>query len=124
MNPTDNRFQPASPRFHQQREDGLYHPIPFAFVSAEMCQAILHERQIVLELLPPAVHEQQHTLFAAYHPQTRFQAFQGLLQRFSGIDAHGPVEARCGRAHPDAALIPLPHDRPAGRSLAPAAASR
>lgn len=118
MKPTVNRFQPASPRFHQQREDGLYHPIPFAFVSAEMCQAIVHERQIVLDLLPPAMHEQQHKLFTTYHPQTHFQAFQGLLQRFSGIDTHRTAKARCGCTLRDAALLPLGHDLPSGRSQA------
>ena len=32
-----------SPRFHAQKADGLYQPIPFIFVTERMCREILDE---------------------------------------------------------------------------------
>ena len=93
MNPTVDPLEACALRFHQLREDGLYQPVPFAFVSAEMCQQMQHERLRLLEQLPSVLHPQQHRLFAGYNPHAWFDAFQGLLQRFAGTDSRKPNPA-------------------------------
>ena len=70
------------PRFHIQKTDGLYLPIPFLFVTERMCAEILAEREALAEKLPDATRKRQPALFARYHPRVCSAAFRGLLNLF------------------------------------------
>lgn len=78
---------PAELRFHFFGDDGLHHPIVFAFVSERMYRDILAERDTVLAALAPAQRARQEQLFARYDPQARARDFETLLRRF-GEPAH------------------------------------
>lgn len=70
------------PRFHIQKTDGLYLPIPFLFVTKRMCAEILAEREALAEKLPEATRKRQQALFARYDPRVSADAFGGLLNLF------------------------------------------
>lgn len=72
----------AHPRFHHSTRDGLYSPIAFMFVTRNMRDEILSERQTLLSLLPPALHERQQKLFARYDPEVGAAAFKQLLRLY------------------------------------------
>ena len=44
-----------SPRFHAQKADGLYQPIPFIFVTERMCREILDERDEIVAAIESKV---------------------------------------------------------------------
>ena len=75
-----------SPRFHAQKADGLYQPIPFLFVTDRMCGEILAEREEIAGKLPEAARKRQQALFARYDPRVSADGFGGLLNLF-GIPA-------------------------------------
>jgi hypothetical protein len=70
------------PRFHIRKNDGLYQPIPFLFVTERMCAEILAEREEIAGELPEAARERQQALFARYDPRVSADAFGGLLNLF------------------------------------------
>ena len=70
------------PRFHIQKTDGLYQPIPFLFVTERMCAEILAEREEIAGELPEAARKRQQALFARYDPRVSADAFGGLLNLF------------------------------------------
>lgn len=76
-----------SPRFHAQKADGLYQPIPFIFVTERMCREILDERAEIVASMPPATRKRQQALFARYDPNVSAEAFSGLLNLFDGRPA-------------------------------------
>ncbi len=79
---TTESIQNTSPRFHRLRKDGLYHPIPFMFVTDRMCDDILDEREMLLASLPAATHPRQKALFTSSDPKASSRAFKHLLRRF------------------------------------------
>lgn len=79
--PTES-IRNTSPRYHRLRKDGLYHPIPFLFVTDRMCDDILDEREMLLASLPAATHDRQKALFAGNDPRASSKAFKHLLRRF------------------------------------------
>ena len=48
-----------SPRFHAQKADGLYQPIPFLFVTDRMCGEILAEREEIMAAMPAATRKRR-----------------------------------------------------------------
>ena len=76
-----------APRFHAQKADGLYQPIPFLFVTARMCGEILAEREEIMAAMPAATRKRQQTLFARYDPNVSAEAFSGLLNLFDSRPA-------------------------------------
>ncbi|HPE05394.1 MAG TPA: hypothetical protein P5537_13215 [Thauera sp.] len=70
------------PRFHIRKNDGLYQPIPFLFVTERMCAEILAEREEIAGKLPEAARKRQQALFARYDPRVSADAFGGLLNLF------------------------------------------
>jgi hypothetical protein len=76
-----------SPRFHAQKADGLYRPIPFLFVTDRMCREILSEREEIMAAMPTATRQRQQTLFARYDPNVSAEAFTGLLNLFDSRPA-------------------------------------
>ncbi len=70
------------PRFHIRKNDGLYQPIPFLFVTERMCAEILGEREEIAGELPEAARKRQQALFARYDPRVSADAFGGLLNLF------------------------------------------
>ena len=70
------------PRFHIRKNDGLYQPIPFLFVTELMCAEILAEREEIAGELPEAARKRQQALFARYDPRVSADAFGGLLNLF------------------------------------------
>ena len=70
------------PRFHIRKNDGLYQPIPFLFVTERMCAEILAEREEIAGELPEAARKRQQALFAHYDPRVSADAFGGLLNLF------------------------------------------
>lgn len=77
-----DRIQIALPHFHLLNEDGLYHPISFLFVSDQMCDDILDEREMLLSLLPSERHARQTAIFACYDPALSARAFKDLLRLY------------------------------------------
>ena len=75
------------PRFHIQKPDGLYLPIPFLFVTKRMCAEILAEREEIAGELPEAARKRQQALFARYDPNVSAEAFSGLLNLFDSRPA-------------------------------------
>ncbi|WP_241762761.1 hypothetical protein [Aromatoleum aromaticum] len=73
---------PPVPRFHSSRDDGLYQPIPFAFVTDRMRQCIEHERQVLLDALSPTVRARQEKVFQCYDPHASHRTYQSILRRF------------------------------------------
>ncbi len=71
-----------SPRFHAQKADGLYQPIPFLFVTERMCREILAERNEIVDAMPSVIRKRQTELFSRYDPNVSAQAFSGLLDLF------------------------------------------
>ena len=53
----------TTPRFHTEKADGLYQPIPFLFVTRRMCAEILAEREAILDAQPAATRKKQQALF-------------------------------------------------------------
>ena len=76
-----------APRFHAQKADGLYQPIPFLFVTDRMCGEILAEREEIMAAMPAATRKRQQTLFARYDPNVSAEAFSGLLNLFDSRPA-------------------------------------
>lgn len=76
-----------TPRFHAQKADGLYQPIPFLFVTERMCREILAERDEIVSGMPVATRKRQQALFARYDPNVSAEAFSGLLNLFDGRQA-------------------------------------
>ncbi len=76
-----------SPRFHAQKADGLYQPIPFLFVTERMCREILSEREEIMTALPQGTRQRQQALFARYDPNVSAEAFAGLLNLFGSRTA-------------------------------------
>ena len=76
-----------SPRFHAQKADGLYQPIPFFFVTDRMCGEILAEREEIMAAMPAATRKRQQALFARYDPNVSAEAFSGLLNLFDSRPA-------------------------------------
>ncbi len=76
----------AHPRFHHSTRDGLYSPIAFMFVTERMRDDIVAERQMLMSLLPPALHERQLRLFARYDPEVSAAAFKRLLQVYAPLE--------------------------------------
>ena len=70
------------PRFHIRKNDGLYQPIPFLFVTERMCAEILAEREEIMAAMPAATRKRQQALFARYDPRVSAEAFGGLLNLF------------------------------------------
>ena len=70
------------PRFHIRKNDGLYQPIPFLFVTERMCAEILAEREEIAGKLPKTARKRQQALFARYNPRVSADAFGGLLNLF------------------------------------------
>ena len=70
------------PRFHTEKGDGLFHPIPFLFVTRRMCEEIMAEREAILHEQPAAAREKQEALFARYDPAVSANAFSGILGLF------------------------------------------
>ena len=70
------------PRFHIRKNDGLYQPIPFLFVTERMCAEILAEREEIAGKLREAARKRQQALFARYDPRVSADAFGGLLNLF------------------------------------------
>ena len=70
------------PRFHIRKNDGLYQPIPFLFVTERMCAEILAEREEIAGEPPEAARKRQQALFARYDPRVCAEAFGGLLNLF------------------------------------------
>lgn len=79
---------PANPRFHVRRADGLYQPIAFFLVTERMGADIEAERKLILEGLPPELHDRQAAFFARYDPGRSVRAFEDILRMF-GV-------SRCG----------------------------
>lgn len=75
----------TTPRFHTEKADGLYQPIPFLFVTQRMCAEILAEREAILDAQPAATRKKQQALFARYNPEFSATAFSGILDLF---DSH------------------------------------
>ncbi len=75
------------PRFHVQKADGLYQPIPFLFVTERMCRKILAEREEIMSAMPAAARARQQALFARYDPSVSAEAFSGLLNMFDSRPA-------------------------------------
>jgi hypothetical protein len=75
-------------RYHTKGPDGLFQPIVFAFVTEEMCGEILAERELILKRTLAELRARQRSLFEAYDPTQRVQAFRSILGLFSG-DAAG-----------------------------------
>lgn len=73
------------PRFHTAKADGLYHPIPFLFVTERMCGEILAEREALMAAMSSATRKRQQALFSRYDPALSAEAFSGLLHLF---DSH------------------------------------
>ena len=76
-----------SPRFHAQKADGLYQPIPFLFVTDRMCGEILAEREEIMAAMPAATRKRQQALFARYDPNVSAETFSGLLNLFDSRPA-------------------------------------
>ena len=76
-----------APRFHAQKADGLYQPIPFLFVTDRMCGEILAEREEIMAAMPAATRKRQQALFARYDPNVSAEAFSGLLHLFDSRPA-------------------------------------
>lgn len=76
------KLVPPAPRFHSTRDDGLYQPIPFAFVTDRMRQGIEHERQVLLDALSPAARARQEEVFHCYDPHASHRTYQNILRRF------------------------------------------
>jgi hypothetical protein len=76
-----------SPRFHTQKADGLYQPIPFLFVTDRMRREILSEREEIMAAMPTATRQRQKGLFARYDPNVSAEAFTGLLNLFDSRPA-------------------------------------
>ena len=76
-----------APRFHAQKADGLYQPIPFLFVTDRMCGEILAEREEIMAAMSAATRKRQQTLFARYDPNVSAEAFSGLLNLFDSRPA-------------------------------------
>lgn len=89
-----------TPRYHIQRHDGLYAPIAFLFVSRRMCNEILVERALVLELAPANRRKEQQALLQRYDPRISADAFGSLLSMFNPLAARGDAPA------------PAPYDQP------------
>ena len=70
------------PRFHIRKNDGLYQPIPFLFVTERMCAEILAARGEIGGELPEAARKRQQALCARYDPRVSADAFGGLLNLF------------------------------------------
>ena len=75
------------PRFHIRKNDGLYQPIPFLFVTELMCAEILAEREEIMAAMPAATRKRQQALFARYDPNVSAEAFSGLLNLFDSRPA-------------------------------------
>ena len=71
-----------APRFHAQKADGLYQPIPFLFVTDRMCGEILAEREEIMAAMPAATRKRQQALFARYDPALGAEAFTQLLRLY------------------------------------------
>lgn len=73
------------PKYHIQRRDGLYAPIPFLFVSQRMCSEILAERAQILEATPASRRKQQQSALERYDPGLSERAFSNLLALFNPL---------------------------------------
>ncbi len=82
------------PRFHIQRRDGLYAPIPFMFVSQRMCNEILAERSQILDLTPANRQKQQRVMLERYDPRISVSAFSSLLALFNPLAAPAAPDTR------------------------------
>jgi len=75
-------IQIAHPRFHHPLGEGLYGPIAFMFVTPQMRDDILDEREMLLSAQPASLHERQQKLFASYDPEVSAEAFKQLLRLY------------------------------------------
>lgn len=82
------------PRFHIQRGDGLYAPIPFLFVSQRLCNEILAERRQILDLTPANRKKQQLVMLERYDPSISVNAFTSLLALFNPLAAPGAPDTQ------------------------------
>jgi len=76
------KLVPPVPRFHLPRDDGLYQPILFDFVTDRMRQCIEHERQVLLDAVSPTVRARQEKVFQCYDPHASHRTYQNILRRF------------------------------------------
>lgn len=76
------KLAPPAPRFHLTRDDGLYQPILFAFVTERMRQCIERERRVLLDALSPTVRARQEKVFQCYDPRASHRSYQNILRRF------------------------------------------
>ncbi len=72
----------TTPRFHTEKSDGLYQPIPFLFVTRRMCADIQAEREAILGAQSAEARKKQQALFARYDPEVSAHAFNGILNMF------------------------------------------
>lgn len=79
---TNESILPANPQFHLLQTDGVFVPIAFVFVTERMCQDIVHERQAILDALPPACRAVQQKVFERYDPHGSVRAFENILALF------------------------------------------
>ena len=82
----NEKMQPANPRFHLPRGDGLFQPIAFLFVTERMQQDILSERDAILSGMPTPTRQQQAKIFERYDPQSSFDAFQNIRSLFGVVE--------------------------------------
>ena len=74
-------------RYHTQGCNQLFMPIPFAFVTENMCSQIMDERRLVLGLVPKQLQKRQTKLLDKYDPAVSAGAFYAVLRLFN-VDSH------------------------------------
>ncbi|MGB0126542.1 MAG: hypothetical protein WBP72_02810 [Rhodocyclaceae bacterium] len=70
-------------RYHTPGAEQLFTPIPFAFVTKSMCDEIMAERALILQLVPAQLQVQQRKLLDKYDPTVSADAFYALLRLFA-----------------------------------------
>nr|MBL8455199.1 hypothetical protein [Zoogloeaceae bacterium] len=75
-------IRPANPRFHLPQADGIYHAIPFVFVTETMYRDIIAERETLLASISPENRIRQHQVFERYDPAQSLRGYKEILSLY------------------------------------------
>lgn len=75
-------IHPANPRYHVAQLDGIYHAIPFVFVTDTMYRDIIVEREALLAATPEESRPRQKQVFDRYDPAQSLRGYKEILSLY------------------------------------------
>lgn len=75
-------IRPANPRYHVAQVDGVYHAIPFVFLTDTMYRDIISERETLLADTPEDKRQRQQQVFERYDAAQSLRGYKQILSLY------------------------------------------